>query len=445
MKIVIDTTLLYEATFVAALAWFFTLTLYHLTSSYILPTFSTLVLILVHAFHALIEAPLYLSVRLLIQLLEFVFHNHRTLRRSRRYADSYDEWLAHSTQLDELTGRSKWAADLTDETARHYSWKYLEELIDDMRFARKEQDVAMAAALLQLCLRKNVGGIFESELYSYLHTGEPKRIIAEFVEEVVETLSWATEEGKNGDAEERRLVKELLERSVSTYGRRALCLSGGAMIAMYHMGAVQAYKEAGLLPKILSGSSMGSIVAAFTCTRTDEEFERDSEPEALQPRLYGIGTPWSERIDKLIKTGAMWDKDEWLEGAKWFTCGEMTFLEAYRKTGRTLNISLSTTSAASPPVLLNHITAPDVYIYSAIVCSASAPSFLPPGYLIMKKVGERLLLKVVNIIYSINIYSHFSQPFIYFTSPTDPKKCSRKNTLTGPWNRIFPRKQCKSS
>lgn len=129
---------------------------------------------------------------------------------------------------------------------------------------------------------------------------------------------------------------------------------------------------------------MGSIIAAFTCTRTDEEFERDMKPEIFQPRLYGMGTPWSERIQKLIKTGAMWDRDEWLEGAKWFTCGEMTFLEAYEKTGHTLCISLSTTHSASPPILLNHITAPGILIYSAIVASASAPSFLPPAHLVAK-------------------------------------------------------------
>ena len=389
MKIVIDTNLLYEATFVATLAWFGTLFLYHLIAAYVLPGCSSLVIGLCHAFNILVEVPIYFSVRLVIKVLEFVFCNHRSLRHQRRHASSYEEWLALSKKLDELTGRSKWAYDLTDETAKHYSWTYLEELMEDLRAAREEEDVTIAVALLQLCLRKNVGGIFSSELYSHLHTGEPKQIIKDFVAEVVQTLEWVTEEVKNGgDKEEQRQVKELLERSVSTYGRRALCLSGGAMIGNYHLGAVQAYKKTGILPKIMSGSSMGSIIAAFTCTRTEEEFERDSQPGVLQPRLYGCGTPWSDRIDKLIKTGAMWDKDEWLEGAKWFTCGELTFLEAYRKTGRTLNISLSTTSAASPPVLLNHITAPDVYIYSAIVCSASAPSFLPPGYLIMKKVRE---------------------------------------------------------
>ena len=147
----------------------------------------------------------------------------------------------------------------------------------------------------------------------------------------------------------------------------------------YHLGIVEAYRKEGILPKIMSGSSMGSIICAFVCTRTDKETPLAS--------CHGY-------IQNLIKTGAMWKRDVWLEGAKWFTCGELTFLEAFQKTGRTLNISLSATSHASPPILLNHITAPDILIYSAVVASASAPSFLPPAYLIAKNPdGTKEILK----------------------------------------------------
>ena len=129
---------------------------------------------------------------------------------------------------------------------------------------------------------------------------------------------------------------------------------------------------------------MGSAIAALTFTRTEEEFERDMKPEVLHRRLYEKAVPWRDRINRLIMTGSMWDHDEWLEGTKWFTCGELTFLEAYKKTGRTLCISLSTTHSASPPILLNHITAPSILVYSAITASVSVPSFLPPAHLLTK-------------------------------------------------------------
>jgi len=152
----------------------------------------------------------------------------------------------------------------------------------------------------------------------------------------------------------------------------------------YHLGIVQAFKKENVLPKIMAGSSMGSIIAAFTCTRTEEEFERDMKPEVFQQCVYEMGTTWSTKINRLIKTGAMCDHDKWFKEAMWFTCRELTFLEAYNKTGHTLCISLSTTHSASPPILLNHITAPSILVHSAIITSASAPSFLPPVYLLAK-------------------------------------------------------------
>jgi TAG lipase/lysophosphatidylethanolamine acyltransferase len=48
----------------------------------------------------------------------------------------------------------------------------------------------------------------------------------------------------------------------------------------------------------------------------------------------------------------------------------MTFEEAYRKTGRILCITLSSTTKRAPPIMVNYITAPNVVISSAVVASA---------------------------------------------------------------------------
>jgi hypothetical protein len=61
-----------------------------------------------------------------------------------------------------------------------------------------------------------------------------------------------------------------------------------------------------------------------------------------------------------------------------FTCGDMTFEEAYRKTGRVFCITLSSTSKKAPPVLLTYLSAPNVIIASAVVASAAVPGFIPP-------------------------------------------------------------------
>lgn len=68
----------------------------------------------------------------------------------------------------------------------------------------------------------------------------------------------------------RRKLRFFLELRHSL-GRSALLLSGGITLGMYHLGVVKALHEEGLLPRVISGSSAGSIVAGIVGTKTDEE------------------------------------------------------------------------------------------------------------------------------------------------------------------------------
>jgi hypothetical protein len=55
------------------------------------------------------------------------------------------------------------------------------------------------------------------------------------------------------------------------YGRTAILLSGGAALGFYHVGVVKTLLDNGLMPRVLGGSSAGSILCAMIGTRTDEE------------------------------------------------------------------------------------------------------------------------------------------------------------------------------
>ena len=149
-------------------------------------------------------------------------------------------------------------------------------------------------------------------------------------------------------------------------------------MGLYHFGHVVGLMETDCLPNIISGTSAGSVVAAILCTRTNEELKRDLTPEVLGTKLKCFSRPWRERIPSVWKNGHMFETDEWLTLIKWFTCGDMTFEEAYKKTGRTFCITLSSTTKKAPPVLLNYISAPNVTIASAVVASAAVPGFVPP-------------------------------------------------------------------
>jgi predicted acylesterase/phospholipase RssA len=55
---------------------------------------------------------------------------------------------------------------------------------------------------------------------------------------------------------------------------------------------------------------------------------------------------------------------------------DLTFEEAYKKTGRIYCITLASTTKKAPPVLINYISAPNVTIASAVVASAAVPGFI---------------------------------------------------------------------
>lgn len=68
--------------------------------------------------------------------------------------------------------------------------------------------------------------------------------------------------------------------------------------------------------------------------------------------------------------------------ARTWALGETTFLEAFQRTGRVLNITCSTVAGDSGeqvPLLLNYQTHPHVLIASAVICSGSMPGLLNPS------------------------------------------------------------------
>lgn len=70
-----------------------------------------------------------------------------------------------------------------------------------------------------------------------------------------------------GEAAKRAWVRAALH----AHGCTALCLSGGGAVALYHLGVVKELHEHGLLPRVISGTSGGSIVAAMLACHTDVE------------------------------------------------------------------------------------------------------------------------------------------------------------------------------
>jgi NTE family protein len=68
---------------------------------------------------------------------------------------------------------------------------------------------------------------------------------------------------------------------------------------------------------------------------------------------------------------------------------DMTFQEAYEKTGRQISITVAPAETHQRSRLLNAITSPNVYVRSAVMASCAVPGVFPPVMLMAKNVhGE---------------------------------------------------------
>ncbi len=182
------------------------------------------------------------------------------------------------------------------------------------------------------------------------------------------------------EMEEKRM---LFKHAQANFGRTALCLSGGASFAYYHLGVVRALLEADLVPDVITGTSGGALIAGLVATRTNDELKQLLIP-ALSARINACREPMSVWFPRWWRTGARFDSVDWAKRCSWWTRGSMTFREAYERTGRILNVSCVPADPHSPTILCNYLTSPDCVIWSAVLASAAVPGILNPVVLMMK-------------------------------------------------------------
>jgi hypothetical protein len=123
--------------------------------------------------------------------------------------------------------------------------------------------------LLRTSLSRNLGDMGNPELYTKSRVGT-KRLIEDYIDEVVKQLIYICD---SPDTADNTLDNKLdfFRNTRQYFGRTALLLSGGATLGLNHVGVIKALHECHLLPRIISGSSVGSIIAALVCSKTDSE------------------------------------------------------------------------------------------------------------------------------------------------------------------------------
>lgn len=86
---------------------------------------------------------------------------------------------------------------------------------------------------------------------------------------------------------------------------------------------MKSFLDADLLPRVISGTSAGGLVAALVCTRTDEELRRLLVPE-LANRISACEEPFKVWFKRFWTTGARFDSVAWARKVSWSVLSNLT-------------------------------------------------------------------------------------------------------------------------
>jgi predicted acylesterase/phospholipase RssA len=281
-------------------------------------------------------------------------------------ATNYEEWRKAALVLDHLDGHDKWRED---PVSSDYDHKLLASRVKLLRKLRRAKDVDRLIFRLREELHGNLGNMANPALYQRARVGT-KKLVTDYVGEVCAALDLLCDTDVETLPPMRKRI--FLKRAARSFGRSALLLSGGASLGLFHIGVIRELETQGILPRVITGSSAGSIVAAILATHTDEEWEqliRDGDWRFEWARLVKLTdiSPGKGLLDQKV-----------LQRCIDSNVPDMTFLEAYQHTNRILNITVSPSDSHQFPRLLNYLTAPNVLVRRAALASAAIPGLFPP-------------------------------------------------------------------
>lgn len=229
---------------------------------------------------------------------------------------------------------------------------------------------------------RNLGNITTPRLFNRAYAGT-KLLIEDYITQVALAIQYvtampATQSYQSGWTSQAKL--DLLHDTRQAFGRSTLVLQGGAIFGLCHLGVVKALHLQGLLPRIITGTATGALIAALVGIHTEDElldflngdgidlsaFTKHQNAEyAKQSKIPGLCDANGllqttiRRIERYFREGYFLDVHV-LEECVRANVGDLTFEEAYARTKRVLNITVATSGRGGIPNLLNYLTAPNV-------------------------------------------------------------------------------------
>ncbi|MCJ1292843.1 hypothetical protein MMC34_004396 [Xylographa carneopallida] len=324
-------------------------------------------------------------------------------------AQTFEEWEEIAYLLDELDGADLWRQNAASTS---YDFRLIYSRLQAIILAREDEDILGLVSLLRSGLVRNLGNITAPRLFNRACAGT-KLLIEDYITQVALAIEYVTalppaQSYEGGFTAQAKL--DLLHDTRQAFGRSTLVLQGGALFGLCHLGVVKALYLRGLLPRIITGTGTGALIAALVSIHTEDElldflngdgidlvaFTRHrkassgntapDEKALMQDSQTGMLQTLLRRTRRYIREGYFLDTPV-LEDCVRAHVGDLTFEEAYARTKRVLNITVATSGRGGVPNLLNYLTAPNVLIWSAALASNAPSSTLssPPPLLLQCK------------------------------------------------------------
>ena len=301
---------------------------------------------------------------------------------------SYEEYEQIGRDLDDISSSiQKWKKT---SQCDDFDYELLELQLKTMKEKKAQNNINNLMQTISHVFRRTFCSLHNGNLYNtYCYIGT-KQVIEEYYRCLTECVQLIQQNHNSNDVSITDKI-EYFYRCKRSLGRTALCLSGGGSLSMSHCGVIRVLAQNDCLPKVISGTSGGAILAGYLAVITDNQIKNNIDScfgyrlanqfgarflPTFAEQLFGA---YRDRV-------LMPDSAYFINSIKKYV-GNYTFAEAYHLTGRHVNISVSYSTknkgskSHAHHILLNHITSPNVYIWSAITASCALPGLMKPQQL----------------------------------------------------------------
>jgi len=195
------------------------------------------------------------------------------LKTEQQNAVTQDDWMDLAERIDNIQGNDVWRSD---PNCPLYERDRISARIDEFVHLMRRQDIFELMFVLRGSIGRNKFGLLHEALFTKALAGS-KVLVETYHNVVCAALDFVCDApvlaGEDPIPTDARLA--FFNETRHSYGRTALLLSGGAALGFYHVGVVKTLMENNLMPRVIGGSSAGSILCAMIGTRTDEECVND--------------------------------------------------------------------------------------------------------------------------------------------------------------------------